>query len=123
MIELTIIHQRIQKTKHMKFFIPHAKDKTQEANVYDATKKFAKKTTEWDIEDDKIFSVRYVHNGKNYYSEVGKVETYEGEEVIAILKSNTYLICTPNRGVIRGMPILVGFNEAIEVIHFDKEEV
>jgi len=82
----------------VKFFVPSAKDKEQEQRFYDAMKKFVKDQLGWDITDRKIFSVRYTHDGKNYYAEVGKVEQVEGETVMAILESVTYLICTPNRG-------------------------
>jgi len=104
----------------MKFFIPHAKNKEEETKVYEAIKKFANTTLGWDIVDRRIFSLRYFHDGNEYYAEVGKVEQVEGEEVIAILESVTYLICTTNRGVIRGMPILVGKDEAYSVIDFDE---
>ena len=109
----------------MKFFIPHAKDKKEEDKNYEAIKKFAKETLGWNIKDRRIFSLRYTHDGKNYYAEVGKREQAEGEEVIAILESGysdviIYLICTPNRGVIRGMPILVGENEAYSVVDFNE---
>ena len=40
--------------------------------------------------------------------EVEKPNPRNNELVIAILESTTYLVCTPNRGVVRGMPILVG---------------
>jgi hypothetical protein len=53
------------------------------------------------------------------YAEVGKPETPNGELVLAILESNTYLVCTFNRGVKRGMPFLVGKDEAWEVKYFD----
>lgn len=103
----------------MKFFIPHTDDEKHAENVYEAIKKFAKESTGWNISDKKIFSIRYIHNGKEYYAEVGKKEGLEGEEVIAILASNTYLVCTSNRGVVRGDPILVGFNEARNIVYFD----
>ena len=98
--------------------MPHAKSKKQEKTVYESIKKFAKEQLRWNISDRKIFSIRYKHNGKDYYAEVGKKEQVENEEVIAILESTTYLICTPNRGVARGLPILVGKDEARSVVDF-----
>ena len=76
----------------------------------------------WSITERKIFSIRYVHNGKEYYAEVGKIERAVGEEVFAILESNTYLICTPSRGVFRGIPLLVGEQETISVVDFEDDE-
>ena len=52
--------------------------------------------------------------------EVGKVldarlaETPE-EPILMILKSNAYLVCTPNRGVRRGMPYLYGEHQVWDV--------
>ncbi len=110
----------------MKFFIPHAKDKKEEEEIYDAIKKFAKNTVISNIMDRKIFSIRYKHDGNDYYAEVGKIALQNGEEVIAILESSyvhdpksiVYLICTTNRGFLRGMPILVGKDSAYSVDDF-----
>jgi hypothetical protein len=38
---------------------------------------------------------------------------------LVILESNAYLVCTENRGVMRGEPILVGHEEAVTVVDFD----
>jgi hypothetical protein len=110
----------------MRFFIPHAKDTEEENKVYESIKKFAKENTAWNIGDRRIFSIDYNHDGKRYYAEVGKVENLIGEEVIAILESgysNTivYLVCTPNRGVVRGMPILVGSESVYSMVDFDEK--
>jgi hypothetical protein len=72
----------------------------------------------------KIFSLRYHHDGKSYYAEVGKEHALNGETVIAILYEEMrklYHVCTPNRGVARGMSILVGSHEVEQVVDFDKE--
>ena len=108
----------------MKFFIPHAKDKKQAEKVLQGIIKFAKenfKGSAWrDITNRRIFSLSYTHEGKKYHSEVGKLDDRVNEEVIAILESYTYFVCTPNRGVIRGTPVLVGKEEAKEIIDFEK---
>jgi hypothetical protein len=109
----------------MKFFIPHTKTKEEETKIYDAIKKFAKDNTSWNIGNRRVFRIEYNHDGKRYHAEVGRIEDLIGEEVIAILESGyssniVYLICTPNRGVIRDMPILVGENEVYSLIDFEK---
>jgi len=43
--------------------------------------------------------------------------------LIAILESNTFLLCTPNRGVLRGEPIMVGKREVDYITDFDKPEM
>ena len=105
----------------VKFFIPKAKDDAQAEEVWESIKKFAKKTLEWDVSDRRIFSIAYHKHGEDYYVEVGKPDPRNGELVIAILKSNTYLVCTPNRGVLRGIPMLVGGSELTEATDFPRE--
>lgn len=103
----------------MKFFVPAAEDEKEASSVYDAIVKFAKETTGWEIGPERIFAIDYVHNGKRYYAEVGKVEQCTGDLVLAILKSNAYLVCTVNRGGLRGLPILVGHEEVRSVKYFE----
>ena len=104
----------------MKFFIPHAKDNKQAEEVLQNVKKFAKETIGWNITNRRIFSLSYTHEGKKYHSEVGKPDDRVGEEVMAILESYTYFVCTPNRGVLRGEPVLVGKEEADRIIDFEE---
>jgi hypothetical protein len=102
----------------MKFFIPHAEGPEQENMVYSRIRSNARENTGWEIHNDKIYLLEYTHEGKNYIAEVGKIDKQAGEEVVAILSSSTYLICTRNRGVIRGGAIKVGRSEATRVEKF-----
>ena len=71
----------------------------------------------------------YRHEGKSYDVEVGKPDPRIGEVVIAILETvktqedtlppRPYLICTPNRGVMRGEPILIGRDEVLYATDFE----
>lgn len=108
-------------TTEKKFFIPKAKDADQAEEVWESVKKFAEKNLGWDISDRRIFSITYHKHGENYYVEIGKPDPRNGELVIAILDSVTYLVCTPNRGVLRGIPILVDGSELTEVTDFPRE--
>jgi hypothetical protein len=103
----------------MKFFIPGTKDDREAQNILESIKIFAKTTTGWDVTDRKIFSIKYRDSGKDYVAEVGQQDQTTGETVIAILESNTFLVCTPNRGVIRAMPILVGKEEVYSIVDFE----
>jgi hypothetical protein len=103
----------------MEFFLPASTDEDRES-VYSAIKEFATQTTGWPVKDERIFSITYVHEGKRYHDEVGKPDGRVKEVVIAILRSVTYLVCTKNRGVLRGGPIMVGLNNVEEVVYFDK---
>ncbi|MCH9758516.1 MAG: hypothetical protein K0U19_05340 [Proteobacteria bacterium] len=105
----------------MKFFIPSTEDKDQDA-VYETIKAHLKELG-FEASDRKIFKLNYKHNGENHCAEVGKKEDYpDGEEVIAIIYEelrNLYHVCTPNRGVTRGISILVGGDEVLSVTDFD----
>ncbi|MFC1544587.1 hypothetical protein ACFL4X_00330 [Gemmatimonadota bacterium] len=103
----------------MEFFIPAAKDKKTETEVYEAVKKHAEVTTSWAIKDRRIYQLEYQHGGKTYLAAVGKFDEHIGEPIVAILESTgTFLVCTLNRGVARGLPILVGKQEVLNVVNF-----
>lgn len=103
-----------------KFFIPASKDENNAEIIYDAIKKFNATSTACGIRENRIFSIHYAHNGISYYAEVGQIEKRTKEIIVAILESERcYFVCTPNRGVLRGAPILVGKNEAGLINKFD----
>ena len=66
------------------------------------------------VQERRIYGLTYRHNGKQYHVQVGDVHPLNRELVIAIFRqerpSGCYLICTANRGVVRGGPILAGDN-------------
>lgn len=102
-----------------KFFLPFAKNEEMAEQVWQGIKKFAEETTGWAVDDkQRIFSLAFTHNGKDYYAQVGQPEPQTGEPIIAILSSTTYLVCTPTRGVIRGMPLLVGYQDTFGLVPF-----
>lgn len=106
----------------MDFFIPFAKDAEETKSVLASVRAFVSKEMAAELSDEMFFSVNYVHNGNAVKSEVDKPEPHTGEPVIMILFDKLrglYLVCTPNRGVIRGMPIMVGQNEIVSVKKFD----
>jgi hypothetical protein len=66
----------------------------------------------------RIYSVRVVHDSKEFTATVGKPFEILREIVVAIpfdTSRNLYLICTPNRGVLRRMPYLSGSNEMRDI--------
>lgn len=102
----------------MKFFIPYASDEAEAESVWNSCREWAIQNC-GEVKRDKIFRVDYLHEGERLFAEVGQPEPRTGEMVIAILDSFTYLVCTPNRGVIRGGPILVGHHESIGIQRFE----
>lgn len=92
------------------FFVPFAENPEQAEEVYASVKAFMLKVA-FKPSERRVYSVAYRHNGRDYVSTVG-VREPEGETVIAILEAFNptplYMICTPNRGVVTGDPILAG---------------
>jgi hypothetical protein len=102
----------------MKFFIPNAKDDYQAQEIFEGILNY-NNCIIGKILDRKIHSITYKHNNKKYTATVGSYEKRTNEQIIAILESNSFLICTPNRGVNSGIPILVGYDEILSVEMFD----
>lgn len=106
----------------MKFFIPELEgDPACAEEVLIAIAKFV--GAPLPEPDKRIRRIAYRHNGKNYTAEVGKpvARYYEEKEdtVLAIIGANPVCICLPFRGVLRGIPILVGSNAVDEIVFFD----
>ena len=109
----------------MKFFIPYAENDSQTKNVYETIVNSTKKIFECEIDVNiKIQEIEYKHDGNIYLAEVGKLEKRNnmpnGELVFVILKSVAYLVCTTNRGIMSGDPILIGMNDVIKIKYFDE---
>lgn len=103
----------------MKFFIPAVSDPEKAEQLYQGTKKFAADTKGWPISDRRIRRITFWDRGKIVEAAVGRQEPREGELVIAILESETYLVCTPNSGVLQGYPLMVGKIDVIDSEDFE----
>jgi hypothetical protein len=98
----------------MKFFIPAATDDANAELIYGAIRQFLSEELGADLSHDRIFRLVYIHEQKDYQAQVGKVHALNNEPVVAILFEpvrNLYHVCTTNRGVSRGISILVGAHE------------
>jgi hypothetical protein len=102
----------------VKFFVPGGDDDKGAKDIYEATKNFAIENC-GPVTDRRIQKITFRDRKKVVEAEVGKIEPIVGETVVAILEGNPYLVCTPNRGVLRGQPILVGKQEIISITDFD----
>lgn len=106
----------------MRFFLPAATDDDQAETAYEAIRKFVVSQA-GPVREQRYFAIYYTHNGRDLVAKVGEPEPLTGEMVIAIFRtereSGPFLICTPNRGVIRGEPILADGSHSTRAIHFE----
>lgn len=104
------------------FFIPFADSEETAQHVYAAIRETMTKVA-FQPSDRRVYRVAYRHNGRDLVATVGERDI-DGETVIAILEAFNpgpiYMICTRDRGVVRGDPILAG--EAVMVVDFGLEE-
>jgi len=107
----------------MKFFVPAAKNAAQADEVYEGIRKFNSEQMGATLSHRRIYRLAGVHDGKPFTPTVGEQFERLQEAVVAILldtKRNLYLICTANRGVIRGEPYLSGAHEIRDAEDFEE---
>jgi hypothetical protein len=107
----------------VRFFVPAANDAAHAEELYGAIYRFNEEQMHAELSARRIHSVRGVHNGKPFAAKVGEPFEVQREIVQAILLDTTrkcYLICTENRGFVRGMPYLSGSNEIRTLDYFDE---
>lgn len=104
----------------MKFFLPELDNPDLAEQQYKIIKDFAEENLLWKITDRRIYSLKYRHEGTDHFAQVGEKEYRSNDIVIVIFETqnNVFLICTPHRGVIGGLPILVGHREVSEIVDF-----
>jgi hypothetical protein len=101
-----------------RFFIPgNTEDRSEQ--VYAWIIRYVKAMLDCDINPARIFSLAYTYEGQQFKATVGDVDPRTGQLVVAILRSENFLICTPYYGVRRGEPIPIHPDEAIEVQYFE----
>lgn len=92
----------------MKFFVPGTKNDQEAENVYGILRK---KMTQhrYQPNDARIYEIAFEDNGQTITETVGKHSSIASEPIVAIFETeDVYLICTTNRGILRGMPLLAG---------------
>lgn len=103
----------------MKFFIPDVLSDEQAKQLYEGALKFSEDQTGWKVLNSFVFAVRYRHDGKEYLAQVGEKDPTDGLVMCIFECPTAFLVCTPNRGVFRGFPILVGRSDVSDVEYFD----
>ncbi len=104
------------------FFVPDAADGKQAEEIWRATAAFATENLERAVTNRRIYRLSYRHDGSSYEAIVGREDQRERETILCILETDgLYLICTHNRGVRRGLPMLVGGHAVDEIEDFAAE--
>jgi HEAT repeat protein len=107
----------------VKFFVPpHKPGDPNSKAAYDAIKRYTEETdpATANFDERRIYAVEYKHNGQMYLAQVGQTEERTKELIHAILGCgpDLVLICTTNRGAMKGYPIFVGKTEILTVTEF-----
>lgn len=100
---------KARDAKYAKFWIPAAENDEQAERLLASIAAFNHRPVP--PIDERLRRVAYRHNGEYYVAEVGQpVDPYycENGVVVAILPGDPLLVCSANRGVLRGEPIYVG---------------
>jgi hypothetical protein len=106
----------------VKFLIPAVNETAEAEKFYDAIRLFNTEQMGAKLSPQRIYRVSGIHDGKPFTATVGERFERLGEVVVAILldtSRNCYFICTPSRGVLRGMPYLSGSEEIRSVEEFE----
>lgn len=112
-----------QGKRVLKFFVPYTDGDKQAERVWTNVRAFL---TEKGLSttDRRIRKVYFRHQGGDYEAEVGKMFADLQEEAVIILEAahrNLIYLCTPNRGVVRGGPYLIGVHlTETYVVDFDR---
>jgi hypothetical protein len=104
----------------MRFTIKGFKDSDQE-RIYQGIAKFVQQASPTPITNKRVWSIDCELDGKHQTLRVTD-SSILGEDVICIFeteRNGPFLICTDNRGVTRGMPIMIGKDKVHAVYCFD----
>jgi len=103
----------------MKFFVPNENDPEKAEELYQAIKQFAAEVKGCAIGGRRVRSITFRDGGYIVQALVGRPEPCKGGIVIAILESESYLVCTPDRGALKGEPLMVGKHEVTDSEDFE----
>ncbi len=110
----------------MKFFIPHAETPDASERIYQRIKSTSRSQLAGPISERRIFRIEFMHIREKYEIEVGKNANIREvtDEVMAIYEwGESYLVCTPSRGVDPRfpMPVIINKSDTILVEEFDSQ--
>jgi hypothetical protein len=97
------------------FYVPGAVNAGQSEQSYADIIRSAEGNTGQKVRQRRILRIEFEHEGSQHTAQVGQSADFNGEMVFAILEADAYLICTTNRGTLRGAPVIVD-RESVQVV-------
>lgn len=111
-VEAPSLGHMAEHSETPQFFVPAATSPEQAEEVRQAVIDFLQLQGYQVAADDRIYSLRYNLRGEEKVSTVGEQDPRVGQVVIGIYRCSDrdglYFVTTPDRGVARGEPILIG---------------
>ncbi|GAA4405717.1 hypothetical protein GCM10023187_24400 [Nibrella viscosa] len=105
----------------MKFFVPAVKDETEAEKVYGILRKKVIQQHGYQPGPARLYQLVYEENGQEFTDTVGEPSPFGGERVVAIFQAeDKYLVCTANKGVVKGLPMMVGDWAVVRVVPFEE---
>ena len=102
------------------FEFPTARDSEQAEQLWRATRRYVADRLGCGIADTRIRVVEWRRDNRSFRAVVGRRLQPAADVVIAILESpDHYLVCTPGRGFLHAVPLLVGKAEVTSRELFD----
>ena len=107
----------------MEFFIPDVDDEEEAEEMYEGIVNWAEEQR-GSVVDRRIHRVKYYDGDRSRVNTVsiGDEVSQVGEHAFAILESEThdmYMICTPERGVVQGAPVMIGDRDVKSTTEFE----
>ena len=100
------------------FFVPESRPSGSE-ELYQWIVRYVTAMVDREVDPIRIYSLTYRSEGESFQATVGEIEPRTGQLVMAILRSESFLICTPYYGVRRGEPLAVALVDASDVEYFE----
>ena len=104
----------------MKFFVPATKDSQEAEKAYLALRRKMAQTHGYTPGPARLYQLVYEDNGQEYTETVGEASAFGGERIVAIFQAeDKYFVCTANKGVVKGLPMMVGDWAVVRVVPFE----
>jgi hypothetical protein len=111
--------QKPQIEIYMNFFIPTKKPSESEQFLNQSIIPFIESYGYKILKEKRVYSITFIHNGKEITDTVDRISISNDEVVFVILETNEmFLVCTPRRGITGGEPMLINKKSIISVKYF-----